>query len=34
MKRLIRHYIAQYRLARINNTFIGALRELMRPVPF
>ena len=34
MKRLIRHYIAQYRLARINNTFFGALCEMMRPVPF
>lgn len=34
MKRLIRHYIAQYRIARINNSFIGALRELLRPVPF
>ena len=32
MKRLIRHYIAVYRLARINNTFSGTLcAMLFRP---
>ena len=30
----IRHYIGAWRLARINNNRIGALRELLRPVPF
>lgn len=34
MQRLIAHYIAQFRLARINNTFFGALREILRPSPF
>lgn len=34
MKHLIRHYIGAWRLARINNTRIGALRELLRTAPF
>ena len=29
MKHLIRHYIGAWRLARINNTSIGALREIL-----
>lgn len=29
MKHLIRHYIGAWRLARINNTSIGALREML-----
>jgi hypothetical protein len=29
MKHLIRHYIGAWRLSRINNTRIGALREML-----
>lgn len=29
MKHWIRHYIGAWRLARINNTRIGALREML-----
>ena len=29
MKHLIRHYIGAWRLARINNTCIGALRQML-----
>lgn len=34
MQHWIRHYIGAWRLARINHTRLGALRELLRPVPF
>jgi len=32
--RRVRHYLALYRMARLTNSPIGALRELLRPTPF
>jgi hypothetical protein len=34
MKRLISHYVALYRMARVNNTFWQALCDVFRPAPF
>jgi hypothetical protein len=34
MHRLILHVYAQFRIARINNTFLGAVRDMLRKPSF